>query len=77
MQAATSRAASAELGAESVAFILYGLVGVDSAEYSFGYVAGWGGGEDAIRRIRESGHQIQQRAQTVLNDLGLDAEESS
>lgn len=34
----------AELEAESVAYIVCGLLGVDSAEYSIGYVAGWGGG---------------------------------
>ncbi len=54
-----------------------GCFGVDSADYSFGYVAGWGGGEDAIKRIRESGHRIQQAAQQVIANLGLDGEPAS
>ncbi len=64
----------AELEAESVAYIVCGLLGVDSADYSFGYLAGWGGGEDAIKRIRESGHRIQQTAQQVIGalDIALD-----
>jgi hypothetical protein len=67
----------AELEAESVAYIVCGLLGVDSADYSFGYVAGWGGGDDAIKRIRESGHRIQQTAQQIIGQLGLDLEAAS
>src|SRR5262249_4735 len=59
----------AELEAESVAYIVCGTLGVDSADYSFGYLAGWGGGEDAVKRIRESGHRIQQTAQHIIGEL--------
>jgi hypothetical protein len=45
------------------------LLGVDSANYSFGCVAGWGGGDDAIKRIRESRHPIQQTAQQMVAEL--------
>jgi hypothetical protein len=44
---------------------------------SFGYVAGWGGGDDAIKRIRESGHRIQQTAQQIIGDLGQVANQSA
>lgn len=54
-----------------------GSLGVDSAEYSFGYVAGWGGGEDAVKRIRESGHRIQQTARQIITGLGLDKENTA
>jgi len=64
--------AQKELEAESVAYIVCGSIGVDSGDYSFGYVAGWGGGDDAIKRIRESGHRIQQTAQHILRELSLD-----
>lgn len=49
--------------------IVCGLLGVDSANYSFGCVAGWGGGDDAIKRIRESRHPIQQTAQQMVAEL--------
>ncbi len=59
----------AELEAESTAYIVCGALGIDSADYSFGYVAGWGGGEDAIHRIRQSGQRIQQTAQQMIGEL--------
>jgi hypothetical protein len=51
--------------------------GIDSAEYTFGYVAGWGGGEGASGRIRQSGHRIQHAAQTILTGLGVAAEHAA
>jgi hypothetical protein len=65
----------AQVEAESVAYIVCGLLGLDSADYSFGYVAGWGGGDDAVKRVRESGHRIQQTAQQVIAELGLAIED--
>ena len=39
-----------ETEAESVAYVLAGLLGLDTATYSIGYVAGWAGGDpDTIR----------------------------
>lgn len=49
--------------------IVCGMLGIDSADYSFGYVAGWGGGEDAISRIRQSGHRIQQTAHAIIDEV--------
>jgi hypothetical protein len=67
----------AELEAESTAYVVCGTLGIDSADYSFGYVAWWGGGEDAISRIRQSGHRIQQTAQQMIVAPGLDTENPS
>ncbi len=60
----------AELEAESVAYIVCGSLGLDSADYSFGYVAGWGGGENVTNRIRQSGQRIQRAVQQILVALG-------
>jgi antirestriction protein ArdC len=63
--------AQKELEAESVAYIVMSTLKIDSAAYSFGYLASWGANTDAIRR---SGHRIQQAAQTMLSALGSNAE---
>jgi hypothetical protein len=61
----------AELEAESVAFIVCGTEGLDSGDYSFGYVAGWGGGgEQAITTIKDVGQRIHDAANAILSDLG-------
>lgn len=39
----------AELEAESVAYVVCSALSVDSGAYSFGYVAGWAGGELIVR----------------------------
>jgi hypothetical protein len=55
--------AQKELEAESVAYVVMSTLEIDSAAYSFGYLASWGADTHAIRR---SGHRIQQTAQTCL-----------
>jgi hypothetical protein len=56
----------AELEAESVAYIVCQSLGVDSGEYSFGYVAAWAGGPGAIRDISLSCGRIQRAAAAIL-----------
>jgi antirestriction protein ArdC len=63
--------AQAELEAESIAYIVCALLELDSADYSWGYLASWGAEPDAIRR---SGQRIQQTSQAILMALGIDAE---
>jgi len=64
--------ALAELEAESTAFLVCRSLGLDSGEYSFGYVAGWaGGGAEAVAAIGASGGAIQRAASTILD--GIDA----
>jgi hypothetical protein len=59
--------ALAELEAESVAFIVCRALGIDSASYTFGYVAGWaGGGAEAVAAIKAAGARIQRTADAIL-----------
>ena len=49
--------ALAELEAESTAYVVCRALGIDSSDYSFGYVATWAGGNDeAQEAIRAPGH---------------------
>ncbi|HXA27651.1 MAG TPA: ArdC-like ssDNA-binding domain-containing protein [Candidatus Angelobacter sp.] len=64
--------AQAELEAESVAYIVCHHLGVDSSAASFGYVAHWGGGEDATAAITASATAIRRGAATILIALGVD-----
>lgn len=62
--------ALAELEAESVAYVVCANIGVNSDEYSFGYVANWsGGGDEAIAAIKASGSRIQHAADDILGRL--------
>jgi hypothetical protein len=51
-----------ELEAESLAFLVLHAFGVDSGEYSFGYLAGGGNGEEAVKAIQSSGERIRKAA---------------
>ncbi|MDA8295578.1 MAG: ArdC-like ssDNA-binding domain-containing protein [Actinomycetota bacterium] len=62
----------AELEAESVAYVLCRIFGVDTGSYSFGYVTAWaGGGEEAIAAINASCERIH-RAVSLLSAPGVD-----
>jgi antirestriction protein ArdC len=57
----------AELEAESTAYVVCQVLGLDTSDYSFGYVASWaGGGEQAIAAIKRSCERIQKAAATIL-----------
>jgi antirestriction protein ArdC len=58
--------ALAELEAESAAFVVCAALGVESDDYSFGYVTGWASGDNAIAGIKESAARIQQTADRIL-----------
>lgn len=63
----------AELEAESVAFIVCSEVGIQSDDYSFGYVATWAGGSDeAQKAIKASGSRIQKAADQILSAIVAD-----
>jgi antirestriction protein ArdC len=56
-----------ELEAESVAYCVCADLGIDTSEYSFGYVATWAGGsQEARRQITASAQRIQKAAQLIL-----------
>jgi N-terminal domain of anti-restriction factor ArdC/IrrE N-terminal-like domain len=60
----------AELEAESTAYVVCRSLGVDTAAYSFGYVASWAGdGERAVAGIKASGSRIQGAAAAILDRL--------
>lgn len=62
--------AVAELEAESTAYVVCQSLGIDTSDYSFGYVATWaGGGDRAAACIRAVGHRIQAAAATMLEAL--------
>jgi antirestriction protein ArdC len=58
-----------ELEAESTAFIVCHRLGIDTSDYSFGYLAGWGSGENAVELIKQSGERIQKASSEILDAL--------
>lgn len=53
--------------AESVAYIVCQVLGIDSSDYSFGYVTTWAGGsEQAIASIKASCERIQRATMSIL-----------
>lgn len=59
--------ALAELEAESTAYVVCQSLGLDTSDYSFGYVATWAGdGDKAAAAIKASGERIQRAAATIL-----------
>jgi hypothetical protein len=64
-----------ELEAESVAYIVCADLGIDSAAYSFGYLASWSaGGDDAHRAITDSAGRIQKAARVILDTAASETE---
>lgn len=59
-----------ELEAESSAYVVCQAIGLDSSDYSFGYVATWaGGGGEAIAAIKSAGANIHRAADFILGQL--------
>jgi len=58
-----------EIEAESVAYIVCSYMGLDSAEYSFGYVAQWGSGLGSVDILRQAGSRIQKTAADIIGKL--------
>ncbi len=59
----------AELEAESIAYLACGMVGIDSAAYSFGYVATWTAGKDSAAAVQASGQRILKTARAITDAL--------
>jgi hypothetical protein len=56
-----------ELEAESVAYVICQALGMESGDYSFGYVVGWSGsGEQAVAGIKASTTRIQRAGAAVI-----------
>jgi hypothetical protein len=58
-----------ELEAESVAYVVCQSFGLETGDYSFGYVAGWAGAEKAQELILESAKRIQSAAKTIVQQI--------
>lgn len=56
---------SKEVQAESIAFTVCNYFGIDTAEYSFGYISGWSSGKD-LKELKESMEVIRRTAQTII-----------
>jgi antirestriction protein ArdC len=62
--------AIAELEAESTAYVVCQALGIDSSDYSFGYVANWaGGGDEAVAAVKAVGERIQRAAEHILDGI--------
>ena len=62
-----------ELEAESAAYVMCTALGMDTSDYSFGYVLGWTGeAPDAIEGIRASTGRIQRAATAVLKTFEVE-----
>lgn len=59
---------TAEVQAESVAYTVLSALGIDTSDYSFGYVAGWSEGKE-VKELVESMDVIRQTAKKILDTL--------
>lgn len=64
--------ATREVEAESVAYVVAGVHGLDTSPYTFGYVTGWAGGDPAA--IKATAARVQKAAHTLLDALAVEAE---
>lgn len=63
-----------EVEAESVAYVVCDILGVDAGEYSIPYVAGWSGADPQL--VQDTAHRVLATARTIVtgleNELGVD-----
>ena len=57
-----------EVEAESVAFTVCSYLGLDTSDYSFGYIAGWSSDKE-LSDLKESLNTIRTTANKVINDI--------
>ena len=60
---------TAEVEAESIAFVVCNYLGIDSSDYTFGYIAGWSSGKETPELTRSLA-TIQQHSQKIIEDIG-------
>lgn len=67
-----------ELEAESTAYVVCQQLGMKTDEYSFGYVAGWAGGdaEKVREQIKASGARINQASKQITEGLEREVQKS-
>lgn len=59
---------TAEVEAESVAYVVCQYFGLDTSDYSFGYIAGWSSGKD-LPELQASLSTIQKTAHSLIIDI--------
>lgn len=57
-----------EVQAESVAFVVCSRYGIDTSDYSFGYVAGWSSGRE-VKELKDSLETIRSTAHTIIEGI--------
>lgn len=57
-----------EVQAESIAYCVSNYLGIDTSDYSFGYVAGWSKGKE-LSELKSSLNIINKTASKLINDL--------
>lgn len=57
-----------EVQAESVAYMVSGLLGLDTAEYSFGYIAGWSGSQE-VKELTASMEVIKKTVKKIIEGI--------
>ena len=60
-----------EVSAESVAFVVCSWLGLDTSEYSFGYVGGWSAGKE-LKELQQKMEKIRTTASMIIS--GIDGE---
>ncbi len=57
-----------EVQAESVAYVVSNYFGIDTSEYSFGYISGWSSGKE-LKELKASLETIRQTAQMIIDGV--------
>lgn len=60
---------TAELQAESVAFVVANHYGIDTSEYSFGYLAAWSKDKNGLEDLQEQIKVVQEEAHSLITRL--------
>lgn len=63
-----------EVEAESIAYVVCSHFGLDTSDYTFGYVATWAGRQD-INLLKQSMQTISQTAKAIITDVERAMEE--
>lgn len=63
-----------EVEAESVAYTVCQHFGIDTSDYSFGYIAGWSSGKD-MRELKASLDTIRKTASELITDISMRLQE--
>lgn len=58
-----------EVEAESTAFVVCSVLGVDTSSLSFGYVNGWCGDKDPLKVLEKTGDRIVRCSNRILDEL--------